>query len=75
MPAKNRFFPGRFVGILFVLSLLQAGPLGQVRPDNIAKKYPEIEGVYEFQSGPRTIVVQMYIKDGALTFLHHKRQL
>jgi len=66
MPAKNRLFLIQLVGILFVLSLLQAGPFQQDRSDDIAKKYPEIEGVYEFQLGQMTIVAQIYFKDGAL---------
>ena len=66
MPAKNRFFLIQLVGILFVLSLLQAGPFQQDRSDDITKKYPEIEGVYELQLGQMTIVVQVYFKDGAL---------
>jgi len=66
MSVKNRLFISWLVGVLFILPLLQANSFQQVRPDDIAKKYPEIEGVYEFQLGLRTIVVQMYFKDGAL---------
>ncbi len=66
MPVRNRFHLVRLVGVLFVLSLLQAGPFHQVRLDDIAKKYPEIEGVYEFQLGQRTRIIQFYFKDGAL---------
>jgi hypothetical protein len=66
MRGQIRLFLSRLVGALIVISLLQAGPLQQVKADDIAKKYPEIEGVYEFQLGQRTTVVQMYFKDGAL---------
>jgi predicted acyl esterase len=66
MFVRKRIFLSRLIGILFVLALLQAGPSQQVRPDDIAKKYPEIEGAYEFQLGQRTTVVQMFFKDGAL---------
>ncbi len=50
-------------------SVMYAGPYNgvqSVRPDDIAKKYPEIEGVYEFQLGQRTRIIQFYFKDGAL---------
>jgi putative CocE/NonD family hydrolase len=66
MPVKKQRFFSLFSGVLFVLALLQAGPFQQVRRDEIAKKYPEIEGVYEFQLGQRTRIIQFYFKDGAL---------
>ena len=66
MPARKPVFISRLIGILFVLALLQASPFQQVRPDDITKKYPEIEGVYEFQLGQRTRIIQFYFKDGAL---------
>ena len=66
MPTKNRFFLIRVVGILSVFSLFQAGPFQQVRPDVIPQKYPQIEGVYEFQDGQRTRMIQFYFKDGVL---------
>jgi putative CocE/NonD family hydrolase len=66
MPVRKRIFLSWLVGVLFFLALLQGGLFQQVRRDDITKKYPEIEGVYEFQLGPRTIVVQIFFKDGAL---------
>lgn len=66
MRVKKLLSLNRLIGVLFIFSLLQASPFQQVRPEDIAKKYPEIEGVYEFQLGKRMIVVQMYFKDGAL---------
>jgi putative CocE/NonD family hydrolase len=66
MPVRRRVFLSWLVGVLVVLALLQAGPVEQVRRDDVAKKYPEIEGVYEFQVGSKTILVQIYFKDGVL---------
>jgi len=67
MPATSRPFFSRFVGVLFVLSLLQASPAQGPRPDDLAKKYPEVEGIYELTiPGQGTIVVQVYFKDGTL---------
>jgi hypothetical protein len=66
MPVKKYLFLIRLFGVLFVFSLLQAGPFQQARRDDIAKKYPEIEGVYEFQLGQRTRIIQFYFKDSAL---------
>jgi putative CocE/NonD family hydrolase len=66
MAVRKLLFLSRFVGALLVISLLQAGPLRQVRRNDIAEKYPEIEGVYEFQLGQRTRIIQFYFKDGAL---------
>ena len=67
MPAIIRPFFSRFAGVLFVLSLLQASPAQGIRPDDLAKKYPEVEGIYEMTiPGQGTIAVQVYFKDGTL---------
>jgi predicted acyl esterase len=66
MTVRKGIFLSWLVGVLFVLAPLQAGLFQQVRRDDITKKYPEIEGIYEFQLGPRMIVVQIFFKDGAL---------
>jgi len=67
MPRKFRPFFRGFVGILFVLFLLQNNLFLQVKPDDLAKKYPEIEGIYEMQvPGAGTVVLQVYFKDGTL---------
>jgi putative CocE/NonD family hydrolase len=67
MPGKLRFFFSRFVGVLFVLFLLQNSLFLQVRPGDLAKKYPEIEGLYEMAvPGAETIFIQFYFKDGTL---------
>ncbi len=67
MPAKSRLFFGRFAGVLFIIFLLQSNAFPQVKPDDIAKKYPEIEGVYEMSiPGAGTVVLQLYFKDGTL---------
>ena len=67
MPAKNRFFHGRIVGVLFVLSLLQASSAQGIRPDDRAKKYPEAEGTYEMTvPGQGAVTVQVYFRDGTL---------
>jgi hypothetical protein len=67
MPGKLRLFFSRFVGILLVVFLLQNSPFLQVRPDDLAKKYPEIEGLYEMTvPGAGTIIIQAYFKDGTL---------
>jgi hypothetical protein len=58
MPVKKSIFLIRLIGILFVLSLPLAGPFQQVGPDDIAKKYPEIAGVYNFQPGQGRILIQ-----------------
>ena len=44
---KFRLFFSRYVGVSFVLFLLQNRFLLQVRPDDLANKYPEIEGFCE----------------------------
>jgi hypothetical protein len=67
MSVKNRFFHGRLVGALFVLSLLQASSAQGIRPDDLAKKYPGIEGIYEMTvPGQGAVAVQVYFKDGTL---------
>lgn len=67
MPAKSRPFFSRFVGVLVVLSLLQASPAQGIRPDDLAKKYPEVEGIYEMiVPGQGAVAVQVYFKDGTL---------
>jgi putative CocE/NonD family hydrolase len=67
MPAKSRHILIRFAGILFVLSLLQAGPAQGIRPDDLAKKYPDVAGIYEMTiPGQGAITVQVYFKDGTL---------
>ena len=53
--------------ILFVLLNIQE-ITAQIVENQVAQKHPEIEGVYEFQLGQRTMIVQFYFKDGAL---HH----
>ena len=67
MPVKSRPFFSRFAGVLFVLSLLQAGPAQGIRSDDLAKKYPEVEGIYEMSvPGQGAVAVQVYFKDGTL---------
>jgi putative CocE/NonD family hydrolase len=67
MPVKNRFFHGRIVGVLFVLSLIQASSAQGIRPDDLAKKYPGAEGIYEMTvPGQGAVTVQVYFKDGTL---------
>ena len=67
MPRKfGPFFRG-FVGLLIVLILFQSRLYLQVRPDDLAKKYPDIEGLYEMTvPGAGTIVLQVYFKEGTL---------
>jgi putative CocE/NonD family hydrolase len=67
MPVKSRLFFSRFACVLFVLSLLQAGPAQGIRSDDLTKKYPEVEGIYEMTiPGQGMIAVQVYFKDGTL---------
>ena len=67
MAANFRFFPRRFARILIVLFLLQGSLYLQVRTADLAKRYPEIEGVYELSvPGEGTLVFQIYFKDGTL---------
>ena len=68
MLEKLRSPLGRAVGLLFFILLLFSDNLFlQVKPDDPAVKYPEIEGLYEFQApGAGTIVFQAYFKDGSL---------
>jgi len=67
MPGKYRSFLRGFVGFLFVLVLFQSGLYLQVRPDDLAGEYPEIEGIYEMTvPGSGTVVLQVYFKDGTL---------
>ncbi len=67
MSPKKRPFPGLFIGVLAFLSLLQtASPLGTAQED-LAKKYPEAEGLYEMTvPGQGLVVLQVYFKDGTL---------
>ena len=67
MTNRFRFVIGRFAGVLLALIVFQSGLYQQIRPNDIAKKYPEIEGLYEMSvSGAGTLVLQVYFKDGAL---------
>ncbi len=67
MAANFRFFPRRFARVLIVLFLLQGSLYLQVRTADLAKRYPEIEGVYELSvPGEGTLVFQIYFKDGTL---------
>lgn len=51
--------------LLMIVSLAVQIASAQTAASEVVK-YPEIEGVYEFQLGQRTIIVQFYFKDGAL---------
>jgi putative CocE/NonD family hydrolase len=55
-----------FVALLLLLLLKPATITAQKIVNEISKKHPEIEGVYEFKLGQRTIVVQIFFKDDAL---------
>ena len=67
MPVKSRPFFSQFAGVLFVLSLLQTGPAQGIGSDDLAKKYPEVEGIYEMTiPGQGVVAVQVYFKDGTL---------
>jgi len=67
MPEKIRLPFLRFTGIIFALFLLQNSGFLQVKPDDLAAKYPEIEGIYEMPvPGGQTVVIQVYFKDGSL---------
>jgi len=67
MPVKVRLFFGRFAIILFALIFLQNSAFLEVAPEGIAKKHPEIQGIYEMQvPGQGPLLIQVYFKDGAL---------
>jgi len=67
MPAKTRFPFGRFAVVLAALVLLNNSAFLQIPPGDIAKKHPEIQGIYEMDvPGAGKQLVQVYFKDGAL---------
>ena len=67
MPRKFRPFARGFVGLLFVLFILQNSLFLQVNPEDLAKKYAEIKGLYEVQiPGTGIDFLQVYFKDGTL---------
>ena len=67
MPRRLRFFFSLLGAVILALFFFQGNLFLQVRPDDYAHKYPEIEGVYEMEvpgTGPQ--LIQVYFKDGAL---------
>ena len=67
MTSRFRFFFGRFTGVLLALIVLQSSLYQQIRPEEIAKKYPEIEGLYEMQApGAPPVGLQIYFKNRKL---------
>jgi hypothetical protein len=67
MAAKDRFHPARFIAVFIVLLASQSRLFLQVKPEDLAKKYPEIAGLYEMAvPGGGTTVLQFYFKDGTL---------
>jgi len=65
--AKPRFFLGRLAIITIAIVFLQNSAFLQIAPKDLAKKYPEIQGIYEMEvPGQGAQLVQVYFKDGAL---------
>ena len=55
---------------LFVLISFQNSAYLQSKPDDLSKKYPEIEGIYEMKiDDNKTLTLQIYFKDGLLRHL------
>lgn len=67
MSAKTRFILGRLAIITIAFVFLQNSAFLQVGAEDIAKKHPEIQGIYEMEvPGQGMQLVQVYFKDGAL---------
>jgi putative CocE/NonD family hydrolase len=67
VPRKLRFFFSLLGAVFLAFFFFQGNSFPQVKPDDYAKKYPEVEGVYEMEvpgTGPQ--LLQVYFKDGAL---------
>lgn len=65
MTRTFRSMPGRAIYLLVILLASQYTLAGQ--PEDLAKKYPEIEGIYEMTvAGQGAVALQVYFKDGTL---------
>jgi len=67
MERKSRSLIRNSIGVLFVLFLIQINVFLQVKPSDLSKKYPEIEGIYELQvPGAPPKGLQVYFRNGKL---------
>ncbi len=76
MTKKIHRFLLSFIVALFALISFQSSLYLQTKPDDIANKYPEIEGIYELKiQDVATVEFQIYFKDGMLRTLEEDGDL
>ena len=67
MPGKYRLVWGRLAVLLAVFLLVQNSVFLQIKPEDLAAKFPDIEGIYEMAvPGQAAIVLQVYFQGGTL---------
>ena len=67
MQQKLRYLITLIAGTLLALFLFQANLFSQIKQDDLNKKYPETQGIYEANvPGSGKIIMQVYFKDGCL---------